>query len=782
MAKIDLHVHSKYSEHPSEWFLQRLGAGESYTDPEYIYREQKSRGMDFITITDHNKIEGALILKAKYPEEVIVGVEATSYFPEDSCKIHILIYGINEAQFYEIQKKRTNIYHLRDYIKEQDLAYSVAHATYSVNGKLTTDHLEKLILLFDVFEVINGGRNDFNNESWLEIISALNKSKIRELQKKHNIEPFGKTPWIKGHTGGSDDHAGLFLGQTWTYCEAQTIDEVLSQIKAKKTTGNGRHNDFYSLVFAIYKIGIDHYKTKSKNISKSMLAQLTDFIFDKKKMSITNRLKLQKLKNDSNKNADEEFKQRVTDLVAELQKDRTQTTDIRLQITFNRIADIADSFFKTVFQSLEKDLMNGNILKLIKNISSIFPSVFLSLPFFSSIHVMFKNRNIIKEAQERFNIDRKKRKKRTLWFTDTITDLNGVAVTILKVLDKVKDYDINAKIVHSESAVGESDHLMQLETIHKFSLPYYSTISINIPSSLKAIKKIYEFKPDNIIVSTPGPVGLIALLAGKLFNIPVTGVYHTDFRNQAYAMYPDENLATLIENYCLWFYRNLDFIRVPSIAYMDVLEDCGLDRTKMDLFPRGLDFNTFYPRKHSDIFLQNKYNVKPGFYFIYTGRVSKDKSLDVILKAFEELAEKYSDIYMFIVGDGPDKEEYEKTFCHDRIIYTGRVERDYLIDYYSGSDLFLFPSETDTFGMSLLEAQACGLPALVSNVGGPKEVIINNETGYIIKESDSDVWQTKMEEMINKSDNGELKKMSDTAVAHIREFANWESFIDTMFN
>lgn len=97
MAKVDLHAHSKYSNHPSEWFLQRLGAAESYTEPEAIYRMARSRGMDFVTVTDHNCMRASLELVAKYPEHCFSGVEATAYFPEDGCKVHVLIYGLDRT-------------------------------------------------------------------------------------------------------------------------------------------------------------------------------------------------------------------------------------------------------------------------------------------------------------------------------------------------------------------------------------------------------------------------------------------------------------------------------------------------------------------------------------------------------------------------------------------------------------------------------------------------------------------------------------------------------------
>ena len=144
LAKADLHVHSEYSEHPSEWFLQKLGAKESYTDPETIYQMAMERGMDFVTITDHNRIEGSLILREKYPENTFTGVEFTTYFPEDNCKIHILVYGLDYNEFKQIQRIRSNIYQLWHYLNERKLVHSVAHATYPVNGILKMEHLEKI--------------------------------------------------------------------------------------------------------------------------------------------------------------------------------------------------------------------------------------------------------------------------------------------------------------------------------------------------------------------------------------------------------------------------------------------------------------------------------------------------------------------------------------------------------------------------------------------------------------------------------------------------------------
>jgi len=112
--RIDLHIHSKFSKRPSQWVLQKIGCPESFSEPLDIYRLARLRGMNRVTITDHNRIEGALEI-AHLPG-TFVSEEITTYFPEDHCKIHVLALDITEQQHEDIQKIRENIYELVDYL------------------------------------------------------------------------------------------------------------------------------------------------------------------------------------------------------------------------------------------------------------------------------------------------------------------------------------------------------------------------------------------------------------------------------------------------------------------------------------------------------------------------------------------------------------------------------------------------------------------------------------------------------------------------------------------
>ncbi len=783
MAKADLHVHSIYSEHPSEWFLQRLGAGESYTDPEFIYKNMKKKGMDFVTITDHNNIYGALMLQEKYPGEIIIGDEATTYFPEDGCKVHVLLYGLKENQFKEIQRIRSNIYDLRDYIKEQDIVYSIAHATYSVNGKLKYEHLEKLLLLFDVFEGINGGRNTMHNNTWMGVLENLQEHQIEEMYKKHNIEPMSNTPWIKGLTGGSDDHSGLFLGETYTEAEASNVAQFLEQIRHKNSTPSGRHNDYKAFVFMVYKVAYDYSCSKSSKFSQSLLSQINELIFSSKALNWRNRLKMKAMSAKDKNGNDVKLKATFNELVDALHKEKDNPIDKKISVAYEKIADISDEFLRLLFESIQRDIGQGDVFKLIRNFTSSISGLFLMLPFFSSIRHMFANRELLMKLKEYFNLNSANNKKNILWFSDTIEDLNGVSVTVNRVRESATKTKRKVYLVGTVEKEQYWKNFINLPSIHNFDLPYYESLHIYVPSVLKSLEKISHFNPDMIIISTPGTIGLLGILSAKLLNVKCVGIYHTDFAKQIEEIKGDASLTMTTRTYTNWFYQLMDEVLVPTYAYMDVLEAQGLDRTKMKHFKRGVDTSLFYHQKNSREWLQKTYEIEEGFYFLYTGRVSFDKSLDVALNAFDELNVDYDNTYFFVVGDGPDLETLRNDFKHNKnIIFTGRKDRELLPMFYSATDLFVFPSKTDTFGMVVVEAQACGLPALVSDEGGPKEIIKDGETGYILREVTVDYWKRRMLDFIKlcKENPEKIQQMNKRAVEGSQKNAGWDKLVDSI--
>ena len=262
-------------------------------------------------------------------------------------------------------------------------------------------------------------------------------------------------------------------------------------------------------------------------------------------------------------------------------------------------------------------------------------------------------------------------------------------------------------------------------------------------------------------------------------NIKSKGIYHTDFTAQVSEIKSDPSLIKLVDSFTHYFYQLCDEVHVTTKSYMNILESRGIDRHKMKLFERGVDPETFYPRKYGKIYLKQNFNLNEGIYFLYTGRISKDKNLDIITKAFSELSKEYQNIFLLLVGDGPYKKELEKSIKNNRIIFTGKIDRNLLPEIYSGSDVFLFPSTTDTYGMSVLEAQACELPCLVSDKGGPQDLIVPNKTGYVLEGLNIQCWKNKMKEFIsaiNKKDKF-IYEMKRSAVMNAQKKGDWNRFL-----
>src|SRR2546423_14586435 len=171
MSRCDLHIHSRFSARSEEWLFRRFDFPDSYSDPRELHRLAREHGMDFVTITDHDTIVGNLEIADL--EGTFLSEEVTTFFPHDPCKIHVLVWGITEAQHAQIVALRDNIFDLQNFLQRESIAHAVAHPLYSINGKLEASHLERPILLFKHFEGVNGLPHRLLTEPAPDLLPAL---------------------------------------------------------------------------------------------------------------------------------------------------------------------------------------------------------------------------------------------------------------------------------------------------------------------------------------------------------------------------------------------------------------------------------------------------------------------------------------------------------------------------------------------------------------------------------------------------------------------------------
>lgn len=773
MKKVDLHTHSKYSKKPTEWFLKRIGAAESYTEPENLYKILKNRGMDFVTITDHNNIKGCLKLKEKYQDDTFISVESTATFPEDGCKVHILIYDIDENIFREIENLRNNIYDLRDFLIANEIAHSVAHPVYSVNNKLTVDHVEKLLVLFNTFEGINACRSAMYNDKFIAIIKSITQEKIDYLSEKHHIEPKGKNYYKKTITSGSDDHSGLMLGKGFTYSKtAKDINDFIKDLKNGDVFYEGESADFYTIAFNIYKIAYE-YSQKNKTISMTgtLLEHLIENISENRKETLWQKFKMKRFRKKST------IHNMFVNLLEELKTISEENVHKRFEIVFNTTSDIADELIKNVFKKLKNK--KSSIDSIYKSITASLPGIFITVPFISSFRLTFKDHQIINDLSKNL-LEEKNKIKKIAWFTDTISDLNGVSVIVRTIgyqaLKNGFPLVIYGSLTEDEISSELPSNFVNLTPIADFKLPYYSHLKIKIPSLMKSLKIVGGSLPDEIYISTPGPVGILGLIIGKILNIKTIGIYHTDFTKEIFEISNDESLANLVERYINFFYNSIDEVKSTSKEYLEILRERGISNC-IDVFYRGVDTEIFQP-----IYKLSEPNL---ITLIYAGRISKDKNIDFLMDIYFKLLDLFSDIHirLLLIGDGPYKEKAETKYKHKRIKFLGRIKNKELTNYYNMGDLLVFPSTTDTFGMVVLEAQACGLPAIVSDIGGPKEIIVDGKSGFVARANDLEDWLFHISNYIKwKLENNHIiESMRYESLNNVQKRYNWKNLLGEIF-
>lgn len=255
-----------------------------------------------------------------------------------------------------------------------------------------------------------------------------------------------------------------------------------------------------------------------------------------------------------------------------------------------------------------------------------------------------------------------------------------------------------------------------------------------------------------------------------MLNLETSGIYHTDFPQYIRILTEDSFLESLTWKFMHWFYGQLDTIFVNSEQYRQSWIDRGIDPVKLKILPRGLDTKLFTPSRSEPDFWRQFGSDGAGVRLLFVGRVSKEKDLDILVQAFRKLRAEKLPVQLSIVGHGP----YSDTLA--RIIpeacYTGYLNGTELARAYASSDIFVFPSTTDTFGNVIIEAQAAGLPVIVSDVGGPRELVTDGVNGLITRALDVPAFTAAIRRLV---EDEPLRKEMSTAARRSVEDRSWPS-------
>ncbi|QOV90827.1 glycosyltransferase [Humisphaera borealis] len=812
--RADLHCHSVASTEADEAVLNALACPECYSEPADVLAQARSRDMDFYTITDHDCIDGVLSLGRR--DDLIVGEELTCYFPEDHCKMHVLVWGITPLDHANLQARAADIYEVADYIERHRIAHAVAHPLYRQNDTIGRWHLERLLLMFKGFECINGAHSVLHKNAFEPVLDHLTEKKLVELTARHGMRPRWPEPWVKARTGGSDDHGLLNVGRTWTEFppEVTTCEQALESIRNATCRPGGEAGSSLKLAHNFLGVGIRYWTRNmaptANNGRDTLVTQALQTLVGERRRPSKRDLVKAAVRHGfaaAGRRIASPFRRKKspaagTALLGELAfssllkrpRERAAIFDaMRRGVAplgeheqiFKLVSVLNRDITSGVFAHVAKELARGEMAAIFDALSTLAAQQFGLLPYYFALFHQNKERHLCGGITG-FGREVNGENIKIGLFTDTFDEVNGVARFLKRLGGEADRRGRHLTIATCSDAPKDEQTPFRknFEPAASLPMPHYPELKLSLPPVLEILEWADRQQFDVIHISTPGPMGLVGWLVAKMLKVPVLATYHTDFPAFVREMTGDYRLTAAATSYMGWFYNNAATVFARSRSYESALAELGISKGVVRVLPPCTDPENFTPR-HRDAGLFERSGIQQPLRLLYVGRVSAEKNLKLLADAFSKLCVERHDVALIVVGEGPYLPELKKQLNGLPAHFPGYKKGAELAAYYASADLFVFPSRTDTLGQAVIEAQASGLPVLVSEAGGPKEVMDDDVTGRIVASTEAEVWCSAIDELLD--DVAARSRMSRNAVNRATRYTRsdvfdtyWEQHVKTV--
>ena len=373
----------------------------------------------------------------------------------------------------------------------------------------------------------------------------------------------------------------------------------------------------------------------------------------------------------------------------------------------------------------------------------VFGSLILIIP------KLLKLRSYLKKERKQHPAD----DVRILFYSDNLDETNGIANNLRNVIPYMRAHGMHAFLAGNAfnsrpCGVVENSYCLLLPRLFSMEQLGYANSELAIPRIGPVLRLLKRYPVDLIEFETPSPGAWLVCFCAKVAGIKVFSHYRTDVPTYTKTLVK----AKWMFHFVLWlmkvFYGMTKPVVSPCKDYADILtSQLKIPANQVQILPRGLPLEKFSQdlrgkgtwEKYSD-----SANRKVRFSFI--GRISKEKNLEFLNGVWKKFAAKHSDVELMYVGYGWYLEEIKKFFEGDNSVhFAGEQGGETLASLYADSDFFLFPSVTDTFGNVVVEAMSTGTPAIVSNYGGPHDIVMDEAAGRILP-IDEDAWLNALEE------------------------------------
>jgi glycosyltransferase involved in cell wall biosynthesis/predicted metal-dependent phosphoesterase TrpH len=693
-TRVDMHCHSTASQISKLGVQQAVGLPECATPPEEVYELAKRRGMDFVTITDHDTIAGVLEIADR--PDVFISEELTAQFRGEPQAVHVLCYGISPADHRWLQEHRGDVEICAAYMYERDILCALAHPYFTVAAPLTPRHRRRLAQLFGTWEVRNGARPRELNRPAATYVGTLGGAGI----------------------GGSDDHAGVDIGRTWTAAPpASTAAEFLAHVRNGTVSAGGAQGSAAKWAHAAIALaaralgrGGDGASARSPD-PRTVITMAQRLLGEGDARQGANgagpgltpedarcllRAWLTAVELD---HLDEEG------LIAYMQDECFSHSDL-----YRRACRVHERKLRLAVDHAVRAAGDGT--GLLPAAQGLFDGCMAAIPYAPATAFL---------ANERAKLDPRMidgEVPRVAILADGIGSTHGVT----RALEEIRSRGVTGFEIEVVGTDPDVDR--RLSAVTDFDVPHYPGLRIGVPSLPAAVQTLADGAFDLVHVCSPGPAGIVGALVSRGLGVPLIGSYHTELTAYAGLRSGEQLLSDAMAFGVSAFYGACDLVLSPSPASDSALEQMGVAREKVARWDRGVDTGRFDPALRGRLLPGDTLNV------LYCGRITHEKGADLLAEAFLQARASEPRLQLVLAGGGPEQERLRERLG-DAATFLGWLEGVELARAYASADIFLFPSRTDTFGQVILEAQASGLPVVAVAEGGPRSLIENRVNGLL---------------------------------------------------
>jgi glycosyltransferase involved in cell wall biosynthesis len=803
VVRADLHCHSVASTEADEAVLNAIQCPECYSEPAQVYAQAKRRGMTFVTITDHDSIDGVGRLAGR--EDVLVGEEVTCYFPEDRCKMHVLVWGLGRADHDALQARADDIYAVAEYVERQNLAHAVAHPVYRQNDKLERWHLERLFVMFKGFECLNGSHSMLHRDSFEPMLDELTPASLAELSSRHALPiRWGAEAWRKTRTGGSDDHGLFNVGRTWTEfpADVRTPAGVLQALRDGRCRPGGEAGSSLKLAHNFYGVGIRYFiRNLTPAGETSLVAPLLEALVGDRRMPRRRELAATAIKHRlraAGRRVLNPFRRRP----------RPPTGAALLQALFARsinsrdgerqpLHDAArrgeaplgehDAAFR-LFSGVNRDIGNGiaaairhavtrrELAPIFDSLSAIAAHQCVQLPYYFALFHQNRERPLLRGITG-WQRARRGEDLRVGLFTDTVDGGGDVSRFVRTMASRAAAEGKQLTVVTTGAGADPLPNHKDFEPlVSRAQLAPNSHWPLALPPVAEVLEWADRVQFDAVHVATAGPMGLCGWLVAKMLHVPVVMTHHVDVADAVHAATGDFRLTAASSAFGRWWVQQASRVLVRSRAARAKLSSAhGVKEAA--LLATGVDAETFTPTRR-DPSLWRSLGVHEPIRLLYRPDAADVTGARLLAAAYRKLCACRLDAALVVVGgEGPSLPLLRRELSGLPARFVAEPAEADLPRYFASADLLLCPTGNEAPPQRVVEAQACGLPSVVNAAGGPAEAVDDGLTGLVLPSgATASQWAEAIQLLL--CDEPRRLRMARTAPTRVARFAGNDPFAE----